>query len=92
MSSEERRHRKIDDLTLKDKSDEELRKEISRMRLEKEYRELSRSNVINGSKYVNSLLLSSGTIALTTLMTTLSGGVGAGVGQKFVKFIIGKGK
>ena len=90
MSSEERKHRKIDDFTLKDKSDEQLQKEVKRMRLEKEYRELSKSSVTNGSRFVNALIVSGGTLALTTLVSALSGGVGVGAGKKFARSIIGK--
>lgn len=87
MSSEERKHRINDKLTLKDKSDDELKKEVSRMKLEKEYRDLSKSSVINGSKFTNALLLYAGTLGITTLASAIAGGLGAGAGKSFVSSI-----
>ena len=79
MSSSERKQRLYDDITLKNKSNEELRRDIERLRLERDYLELNKSNVKNGSKFANALLLSAGTIGLTTFATMFSSELAKGV-------------
>lgn len=82
--------RKISNSNPKTMSDEALRSEVNRLRLEKEYRELSKSSMTNGLKFATSLLVTSGTVALSLFTTNVASGIAVNLAKNLVLSKINK--
>lgn len=56
----------------KNMSDAELQAQISRLELEKKYKELSSGNITKGENFIENLMIVAGTTAITSFISTLA--------------------
>lgn len=70
-------------------SDAELKKRIERMELEKKYNELSRSDITKGKDFAMGVLISVGTVGVTSLAASLAKDSGKAISAKIIKEIGG---
>lgn len=74
--------------SVKTMSDNDLRNKLNRLRMEKEYKKLSRESTRKGSEFVNNVIKTGTTIAtLTTTALTIYGNYGkiSGIVKKYME-------